>query len=207
MRRNPSPLGQLLVAPQQQLRPQQARNQSVAIPHALPQGLRYGNVPPGIAQSQRFTGATAQQQPVAQINPPPDFVPPSYSNPQLTGGYSGGNTMGVHPIIAALATALGLGAAGGAGHPAPPPNLAAQQSAGLPRETGAGYLGHGGVPVLPGPTPSPAPPGSGYLTQSGTPSPVPGRTTGTGFLGPTGTPQAGLAAVLAAVGKRGAYQV
>jgi hypothetical protein len=54
------------------------------MPQALPQQLRYGSIPPGIAQSQRFTGAVAQRQPVSQIVPPPDFIAPYYANLGLT---------------------------------------------------------------------------------------------------------------------------
>jgi hypothetical protein len=74
----PPPPHQPLVAPAQQLAPQHARTQSVAMPQALPPNIRYGNVPPGIAQSSRFTGGVVQQQPASQILPPPDFIAPTY---------------------------------------------------------------------------------------------------------------------------------
>ena len=94
--RQPSPLGQLLVAPQQQLKTPMARQQAVSMPTAPPQGMRYGNIPPGFAHTQRFTGGNVQPQAASQIFPAPDFVAPAYSNI--------GGTM-VNPIAHMLAAA------------------------------------------------------------------------------------------------------
>lgn len=194
--RGATPLGRLLVAPQHGLAPQQARGQSVAMPHALPGSIGFGSMPPGVSQSQRYTGGIAQRQPMSQILPPPDFVGPSYSPASpLTGG--GG-------VLAALAHALGLGGGGGSapgggvpaggnlwGHP-PGPQPAGREIGGF-RAPSAG------------PT-APENRSVGGFQAPSAPSAPTNRTVG-GFQAPSSfTPQTDLAAALAR-GRRGAYGV
>lgn len=97
MIRKPS-FASLLVSGPSQLKPFHASGSTVAMPTAPPAGLRYGSLPPGIAQSSRFTGGVVQHQPAGQVFTPPNFISPTYSTPNFLGAQE---PSGLSSLIAA----------------------------------------------------------------------------------------------------------
>ena len=175
-----TPLGRLLVSPTRPLAPQRAPGAVVGMPHALPPGIRFGTVPPGVAQSQHFSGAVVQRQPVSQITPQPDFVGPSYTAP-----------MAVHPLVPLIAAALSS-----AGVPGNPPRPTTSPLSLTPKLTQAVNLPGGGTMRPQAVTVTPNPNANTVGPETFAPGPSLGQQ--------TFTPQSDLAARLA-VSKTRAY--
>jgi len=192
-RRN-SQLAKLLTGPRQlvaspgNLPSPKSRTNVVGAPHNLPSMIPYGNVPPGRAQSSAFTGGVVQPQ-GAQAVAPPSYTAPSY-----------GPLGPVAPAAPAPAAPA----------PAPPPHTLV-----------SALLSGGSRPTSPS-QPSPPTPGSTVGPSTGTIYPAgwwnpettntpwdPGHVTNQNQATTSGElPQRqGLAAALAAGGKRRVYAV